>query len=832
MGSPAPISVCMIVKNEQHQIANCLKSIRPHVAELCIVDTGSKDETPAICRDFADKFEVYTEANDSEGRITSFAQARQRSFELASQPWTMWIDGDDEVFGAENLKKVVDLREAARASDPQLIMLPYEYAHDHLGNVTCLHWRERIVSPGSNFKWEGPVHEVLVPRTNSVFSQTEEVRIIHRRDMTKKPTEPMRNLRILKANYDKVGESDVRQLYYLGLEYGNVGDVGNAIKFHKRYVDLSGWDDEKFLACLKIAEHYQAMGDYENAIVWGLKATTVREGWGEAYFSLCRSYYFMAQRGGPEERRNWEKSAHFARAGLACPPTHTILFVNPLERSYEVHKYLNFALNKIGDVKGARDSAAAALEARPDDEGMKGNLRLYDIHIARVEVQQQVQKLLELGDLKPEAANLISGALHGVWKAPLTPTPLPGAPNVTMDSLEPKVVSAQTATQTAKPLDIVFYVGWGPEPWTPESAARAGIGGSETMAMNMAKRLASRGHRVRLYGDCPGQERTYDGVEYIHHDKFRNVECDVYITSRRPQYVDDEFNVRAKVTLCWVHDIGCGTALTHARALRIDRFLCLSQWHKDFFLGAHRCVHPDQVVVTRNAIDLSRFEESTHGGPVARNPHRAVYGSSPDRGMEVAVKVWPQVRQRIPDAELHIFYGFHTWEVSARSTNDQGQIELIERLKRQIAEAQPYGVHFHGRVDQVRLAKEFMSSGVWAYPTWFTETSCITAMEAQAAGLRIVTSPIAALNETVGSNGLLIPGDWLSPEYQSKFVDGVVEAMNLGTHPSDAAFRASQRKQAFERFGWDALTEEWEQLLHRTIDEVGKNVVPPYKGTR
>ena len=47
-------------------------------------------------------------------------------------------------------------------------------------------------------------------------------------------------------------------------------------------------------------------------------------------------------------------------------------------------------------------------------------------------------------------------------------------------------------------------------------------------------------------------------------------------------------------------------------------------------------------------------------------------------------------------------------------------------------------------------------------------------MEAQAAGLRIVTSSIAALNETVGPRGHLIPGDWLSEEYQKAFLDYVV----------------------------------------------------------
>jgi len=823
MTSPAPVSVCMIVKNEQHQIENCLKSIRPHVAELCIVDTGSKDETPAICRKYADKFEIFTDCNDSEGRIMSFSQARQRSFDLATNPWTMWVDGDDEVRGAENLGKIIEEQDKTRNGQPRLVMFPYEYAHDHMGNVTCLHWRERLVAPGSQFKWEGPVHEVLIPKQHgTAFIQTDAVRIIHRRDMTKKPGEPMRNLRILKAHYDKVGEADVRQLYYLGLEYGNVGDLGNSIKFHKRYVELSGWDDEKFLACLKVAEHYQSMGDLENAIAWGLKATTIREGWGEAYFNLARSYYFMAQRGGPEERRNWEKSAHFARAGLACPPTQTILFVNPLERDYEIHKFLNFSLNKIGDVKGAKESVEAAIRARPDDDGMRGNLRLYDIHLAKTEAQNQVRKLVELGDVRPEVEAIIRDALHGNVNVPP-----PVSKQEVIESVD--LMAEKLVFRSSKPLDIVIYVGWGPEPWNPITAKQVGIGGSETMAMNMANRLAVRGHKVRLYGDCQGKEGKFDGVDYFHFEKFRDVECDVLITSRRPNVVDDEFRVKAKATICWVHDIGCGSALTHARALRVDRFLCLSQWHKGFFLDAHKCVHPDQVIVTRNAIDLSRFDEKTHGGPVARNPHRAVYGSSPDRGMEVAVKVWPEVRKRIPDAELHVFYGFQTWEVSARSANDRGQIELIERLKRTLAEAQGHGVHFHGRVDQVALAKEFLSSGVWAYPTWFTETSCITAMEAQAAGLHIVTSPIAALNETVADRGLLIPGDWLSSDYQAKFADGVVAAMSRGQDPE---FRSSQQKYAREHFGWDSLADEWDLMLYRVLDEVSKNVVVPYKGTR
>jgi len=78
-------------------------------------------------------------------------------------------------------------------------------------------------------------------------------------------------------------------------------------------------------------------------------------------------------------------------------------------------------------------------------------------------------------------------------------------------------------------------------------------------------------------------------------------------------------------------------------------------------------------------------------------------------------------------------------------------------MKLQLASTE--GVVFHGRISPKRLAEQFRAASVWAYPDWFHETSCIIAMQAQAAGLRIVTSALAALNETVAERGVLLAKD-------------------------------------------------------------------------
>lgn len=48
---PSSLSLCMIVRQNARTIRACLEGIKPWVDELIVVDTGSTDETPDICRE-------------------------------------------------------------------------------------------------------------------------------------------------------------------------------------------------------------------------------------------------------------------------------------------------------------------------------------------------------------------------------------------------------------------------------------------------------------------------------------------------------------------------------------------------------------------------------------------------------------------------------------------------------------------------------------------------------------------------------------------------------------------------------------------------------------
>jgi glycosyltransferase involved in cell wall biosynthesis len=818
------ISCCMIVRDDAHTLRAALESVRPYVDELIVVDTGSTDESPQIAREFATRWELFLGCNDEQGRIEDFALARNYSFSLATGDWVIWIDADDVLVGGEYLRRVAEQQTA----DSCRILFPYEYAHDDAGAVTCLQYRERLMRPVHRLEWRSPVHEVCLfvePVEGTAADEVSDlVRVVHQRERFKKPREADRNLRILKAYSERVGESDPRALYYLGSEYAMRGDTARALPVLRRYIELepSGGAgmDQRCKAMLEVGGMYAKVGDHQSAVDWFLRAMVTRA-WPEPFFALGRSFYMLARPEDlaagkvitPDQDYNLRRAAHWIQRGLELP-NDPLLFTDPTER-LRIHVILNACLSAIGDLDGAIKSCEEGLRGLPNDEGMARNLAIFRAEKVKRAVLEGVSELFGLGSIDRAQATILRETLNGSFQLHL----LDG------QGAELEAERAVIDAQFAEPgkLDLVFYLGHGVEPWSPKTFEAGGMGGSETMAWEMAKRLRKLGHRVRLYGHAtPSMEGIYEGVEWLDASRYRGVTCDVLIASRRPDAVDDVHNLKAGARVLWVHDVHCGELLDMKRSMRFDRILCLSEWHREYFLGVYPLLDKAKVHVTRNGIDLTRFE-----GSEPRNPHRAVYSSSPDRGLLTALECWPRIREQVPDAELHVFYGFKNWETVAQSYGDTANIQNIAHLKH-LLKTTP-GVVFRDRVSQRELAREFMRAGVWAYPTFFSETSCITAMEAQAAGLYIVTSKLAALNETVDNCGMRI--DWegdarrASAEYAERFVGHVVSAM---TNPEPLGIPRDGLRAEAKRFGLDSLASDWSEMLSELHADVTDAVVPKF----
>ena len=83
-----PISVCIIARNEEQNIENCLKPLREYDWEIIVVDTGSTDHTKEIAGKYADRVLDFVWCDD-------FSAARNYSIKQASHDMILVIDSDE-----------------------------------------------------------------------------------------------------------------------------------------------------------------------------------------------------------------------------------------------------------------------------------------------------------------------------------------------------------------------------------------------------------------------------------------------------------------------------------------------------------------------------------------------------------------------------------------------------------------------------------------------------------------------------------------------------------------------------------------------------------------
>lgn len=365
---------------------------------------------------------------------------------------------------------------------------------------------------------------------------------------------------------------------------------------------------------------------------------------------------------------------------------------------------------------------------------------------------------------------------------------------------------------------VSFYAGACWEPWSPASIKTTGLGGSETALVRVAARLAREGWQTTVYsGAEPG---FYGGVSFRPaHAWDPTDDPDLLVVSRLPHVFDNP--IGAKATALWCHDHSYPGALTEQRAAKIGHIITLSTWQRDRFARLYPYTEP-KLTIIRNGITLTdpvdredRYPDAEREFPL-RQP-RCIYSSSADRGLDVMLELWPRIRAQVPNAELHVFYG---WDVFDRvAITNPGLFAYKAKVMGLVETAggEEGGVFMRGRVGQPELAVEMMNARVWTYPTAFLETSCIGAMEARAAGLPIVTSGLGALKETVGPFGNLLswaededaPHNATSDEYRTEFVETTAQLLS-----SEDAWRITHRaaRTDVDELDWSHRVPQWEAL--------------------
>lgn len=246
----------------------------------------------------------------------------------------------------------------------------------------------------------------------------------------------------------------------------------------------------------------------------------------------------------------------------------------------------------------------------------------------------------------------------------------------------------------SKYTDISFIVNpiatYGVGGWCPDTTM---LGGSEEMVVETAKRLA-KNYKVTVYHN--GKHGIFDDVFYKDHSEFKN--GDITINLNYPEFPSGG--------IYWT------TLDKNPNLSQFDVVCAISQYAKD-----HTGIIHDNIYIVPPGYDPNKIKV---GRKISK---QCFYGSSPDRGLDKLLEVWPSVIKAHPDATLILTYG-------ANVPPQQGIINL-------------------GLVDEITMNEIYATSEIWAYPCSGVELYCMTGVKAQVAGCYPVIIPYMALAETV-----------------------------------------------------------------------------------
>lgn len=89
MSSPLPISVVIVARNEARTLPRCLASVQGWTAEIVVALNGTTDDSAAVARAAG--------AVVHELAWQGFRDTKNAALALATQPWALCLDADEEV---------------------------------------------------------------------------------------------------------------------------------------------------------------------------------------------------------------------------------------------------------------------------------------------------------------------------------------------------------------------------------------------------------------------------------------------------------------------------------------------------------------------------------------------------------------------------------------------------------------------------------------------------------------------------------------------------------------------------------------------------------------
>lgn len=242
-----PISVCIIGKNEEQHIENCLTPLAPFPFEVVYVDTGSTDQTKEIAAGYNVKIYDFTWIDD-------FSAARNFAVCKAAHDTILFLDCDEylSALDTEALYRAIEAHPAGVG-----MLLRNNYFESNGAPTNYPDRVERLFSR-KRFHYTGIIHEqvVTLAKDSPLYDRYEiPLTVDHmgynggQQAMREKAE---RNNRLLFQELEK-RPKDPYLYFQIGQSYNGIRDYENAYLYYKKSFSLPFHPEEAWVQIMATA---------------------------------------------------------------------------------------------------------------------------------------------------------------------------------------------------------------------------------------------------------------------------------------------------------------------------------------------------------------------------------------------------------------------------------------------------------------------------------------------------------------------------------------------------------------------------------------------------
>ncbi|QDT76779.1 SPBc2 prophage-derived glycosyltransferase SunS [Gimesia maris] len=232
--NPLKLSACLIVRDNERTIGPCLESLAPWVDEIVVVDTGSVDRTPEICKENGAHVYYWAWRDD-------FSAARNESFKYAQGEWIFWMDSDDTL-PPECGQRLRDLVKEDIDSKTLGFVGQVHCPNKNSTDVTVVD-HVKLIRNRSDLRFEFRIHEQILPSIRRAGGSVEwsDIYVVHSgsdQSVEGRKRKLERDYRLLELDHRERPQHPF-VLFNLGMTYADDQKYETAAQYLKECIEVA-----------------------------------------------------------------------------------------------------------------------------------------------------------------------------------------------------------------------------------------------------------------------------------------------------------------------------------------------------------------------------------------------------------------------------------------------------------------------------------------------------------------------------------------------------------------------------------------------------------------